>query len=379
MNLIIDENIAFAQEAFSHFGKAILVNGHSLTNKNLKDADALIIRSITRIDKGLLRNSKVKFVGTATIGTDHIDLDYLHSKNISFADAKGCNADSVVEYVFTALLKIAAERNISLKEKSIGVVGVGNIGSRVVRLAESLGMNVLKNDLPLERKGIGKDYVNLDEILRADIITLHVPLSFEGDDKTFHLLNENNLKEIKKDAIIINTSRGAVIDNSSLLDETNKKGFNLILDVWENEPSINLDLLAKTKVATAHIAGYSFEGKVNGTKMIYDALCKFHNIKPTWQPELPPIERKNLQLSDGKSDEEKLYKLFSALCDIEKDDIRLREISKYKLNEQAGYFDLLRKTYPVRREFSNYSVLLSEKEKRLERILESFRFKVKMN
>ena len=299
MNLIIDENIAFAQEAFSHFGKAILVNGHSLTNKNLKDADALIIRSITRIDKGLLRNSKVKFVGTATIGTDHIDLDYLHSKNISFADAKGCNADSVVEYVFTALLKIAAERNISLKEKSIGVVGVGNIGSRVVRLAESLGMKVLKNDPPLERNRIGKNYVSLDELLNVDIITLHVPLSFEG--------------------------------------------------------------------------------KVNGTKMIYDALCKFHNIKPTWQPELPPIERKNLQLSDGKSDEEKLYKLFSALCDIEKDDIRLREISKYKLNEQADYFDLLRKTYPVRREFSNYSVLLSEKEKRLERILESFRFKVKMN
>ena len=378
MNLIIDENIAFAQEAFSHFGKAILVNGHSLTNKNLKDADALIIRSITRIDKGLLRNSKVKFVGTATIGTDHIDLDYLHSKNISFADAKGCNADSVVEYVFTALLKIAAERNISLKEKSIGVVGVGNIGSRVVRLAESLGMKVLKNDPPLERNRIGKNYVSLDELLNVDIITLHVPLSFEGDDKTYHLLSQDNLNKIKSNAIMINTSRGAVIDNASLLDETNKKGFNLILDVWENEPSINLDLLAKTKVATAHIAGYSLEGKINGTKMIYDALCKFKNKKPTWQPELPEIESSILQLPNGQSDNEKLYKLFASIYKIEKDDARLREISNYKLNEQAGYFDMLRKTYPVRREFNNFMVQLSEKEKHLKAVLENFRFKVKM-
>ncbi|MDZ7625283.1 MAG: 4-phosphoerythronate dehydrogenase [Ignavibacteriaceae bacterium] len=378
MNLIVDENIAFAQEAFSHFGKVILVDGRTLTNKAVKDADVLIIRSITRVDEELLNKSKVRFVGTATIGTDHIDLDYLQSKNISFADAKGCNADSVAEYVFTALLKVASEKKLSLKNKTIGVVGIGNIGSRVVRLAESLGMKVLKNDPPLERKAIGKNYVSLDEILKADIITLHVPLSFEGVDKTFHLLNENNLKMIGENAIIINTSRGAVIDNTSLLNETIRKNFNLILDVWEEEPLVNINLLAKTKIATPHIAGYSYEGKVNGTKIIYDALCKFTNTKPEWSPELPPINRKDLQLSAGKSDEEKLYKLFSSIYKIEEDDARLREISNYKLNEQAGYFDLLRKTYPVRREFSNFTVLLSEKEKHLKAVLESFRFTVKM-
>jgi erythronate-4-phosphate dehydrogenase len=377
MNLIIDKNIAFAKEAFSFFGNAKLVDGRSLTNKEVKDADVLIVRSITRVDAELLEGSKIRFVGTATIGTDHIDLDYLKQKNIQFADAMGCNADSVAEYVFTALLKIDSEKNISLKEKTIGVVGIGNIGSKVVRIAESLGMNVLKNDPPLERKGIGGNYVSLNEILKADIITLHVPLSFEGIDKTFHLLNENNLKEITKSTIIINTSRGAVIDNFVLLKETSKKNFQLILDVWENEPQINNELLKVTKIATPHIAGYSFEGKVNGTKMIYDALCKFLKVNPDWNPELPQIEKTDLILPDGDTDEKKLFRLLSSIYNIESDDLKMREILKYKLNEQPGYFDLLRKTYPVRREFSNFTVHLSEKEKQLNKELESFRFKVK--
>lgn len=378
MNLIVDENIALAQQAFSDFGNVKFVDGRFLTNSGVKDADILIIRSVIKVDEHLLQNSKIKFVGTATIGIDHIDLDYLKKSNIFFTDAKGCNADSVAEYVFTALLKIASDQKFSLREKTIGVVGIGNIGSRVVRHAESLGMKVLKNDPPLERQGIGKNYVSLDEILKADIITLHVPLTLDGIDKTFYLLNERDLEQIKKDAIIINTSRGAVIDNSDLFSETKRKNFKLVLDVWENEPSISIKLLDKTAIATPHIAGYSLEGKVNGTKMIYDALCRFTNTKSEWSPELPSIEGFNLKLPDFKSDEEKLYKLFSSIYNIEKDDARLREISNHKLNERAGYFDMLRKTYPVRREFSNFTVHILEKEKHLKTILESFRFKVKM-
>ena len=338
MNLIIDTNIAFAEEAFSNLGNTRLVDGRTLTSKDIKDADILIVRSITNVNEELLKNSKVKFVGTATIGIDHIDLDYLKNQNITFVDAKGCNADSVAEYVFTALLKIASEKNIALSEKTIGVVGIGNIGSRVVRLAESLSMKVLKNDPPLERKSIGKNYVPLNEILKADIITIHVPLSFEGIDRTFHLLNESNLKEIKSGAIIINTSRGAVIDNPALLTESINKEFELILDVWEDEPAVNTNLLNKTRIATLHIAGYSLEGKVNGTKMIYDALCKFLNIKSTWQPNLPEIEYKEMRLPDGKTDEEKLYKLFSSIYDIEKDDELMRKIVTY---EQISNEDIL--------------------------------------
>ena len=377
MNLIIDTNIAFAEEAFSNLGNTRLVDGRTLTSKDIKDADILIVRSITNVNEELLKNSKVKFVGTATIGIDHIDLDYLKNQNITFVDAKGCNADSVAEYVFTALLKIASEKNIALSEKTIGVVGIGNIGSRVVRLAESLSMKVLKNDPPLERKSIGKNYVPLNEILKADIITIHVPLSFEGIDRTFHLLNESNLKEIKSGAIIINTSRGAVIDNPALLTESINKEFELILDVWEDEPAVNTNLLNKTRIATLHIAGYSLEGKVNGTKMIYDALCKFLNIKSTWQPDLPKIQNKEMRLPDGKTDEEKLYKLFSSIYDIEKDDELMRKIVTYDINKQRGYFDLIRKKYPVRREFNNYVVYISESEMHLRSILENFRFSVK--
>ena len=377
MNIIIDANIAYAEEAFSHLGYTRLVDGRTLTNKDVKDADILIVRSITNVNENLLKNSKVRFVGTATIGTDHIDLDYLKSQNITFVEANGCNADSVAEYVFTALLKISSEKNISLSETTIGVVGVGNIGGKVVRLAESFGMKVLKNDPPLQRKGIGDKYVAFKKILEADIITLHVPLTFEGVDKTFYILNKSNLNEIKRSSIIINTSRGAVIDNAALLIESIEGKFELALDVWEDEPSVNPELLIKSKIATPHIAGYSFEGKVKGTKIIYDALCKYLNTKPIWQPDLPEIENKEIRLRGGKTDEEKLYILFSSIYDIEKDDDLMRKILNYDINDRAGYFDLMRKKYPVRREFSNHTVYISENEKHLKPILENFRFTVK--
>ncbi|MEJ2104773.1 MAG: 4-phosphoerythronate dehydrogenase [Ignavibacteriaceae bacterium] len=377
MKLIVDENIAFAKEAFSGFGEVKLLNGRSITNHEVIDSDVLIVRSITKVNQELLKNSKIQFVGTATIGTDHIDLNYLKSNKIAFADAKGCNADSVAEYVFTALLKVATVENISLNNKKIGVVGIGNIGSRVVKLAESIGMKVLKNDPPLERKGSGKNYVTLDEILAADIITFHVPLNKEGIDKTYHLLNKENLKKIKSGRIILNTSRGPVIDNNALLEEINKRNLNLILDVWENEPSINNKLLDKVRVGTPHIAGYSFEGKVNGTKMIYNGLCKHLTKDPDWQPVLPKIEQTVLKIPDGKTDEEKLYKLFSSIYNLESDVIRLRETSRYNNDEQPNYFDRLRKEYPIRREFSNYTVDVSKEENNLRPILESFRFKVK--
>jgi len=265
-----------------------------------------------------------------------------------------------------------------LRDKTIGVVGIGNIGSRVVRIAESFGIRVLKNDPPLERTGVGKNYVTLDEILKADIITFHVPLNNDGIDKSYHLLNDNNLNRIKEKSIIINTSRGPVIDNKALLEETNKKNFILILDVWEEEPLVNLNLLNAAKIGSAHIAGYSFEGKVNGTKIIYNALCHYLKVKPDWMPDLSVIDKTELAFPEGKSDEEKLYKLFSSIYSIEDDDSRLRNILSYSTEEQGAYFDKLRKTYPIRREFSNFTILLSERDKHLKQFLESLRFKIKV-
>ncbi len=377
MKIVVDENIIFAEEAFSGIGSVHLINGRSITNKILTDTDTLIVRSITRVDKNLLQDTPVKFVGTTTIGKDHIDIDFLLKNKIAFADAKGCNADSVSEYVFTALLKLAVDENISLSEKSIGIVGVGNIGGRIEKLAKTLGMKVLKNDPPKERKGIGSGYVSLDEILKADIISLHVPLIIEGNDKTVHLLNEQNLKKLKAGAIIINTSRGLVSDNIALLNETKRKHFNLILDVWENEPYINIDLLNITRIGTPHIAGYSLEGKVNGTKIIYNSLCKYINKKTEWKPFLKEMENTTRSLGQGETIEEKLYNLFSSIYNIEKDDKKMKDIYRRGADKHKGYFDNLRKEYPVRREFNNYTVMLQQNELNFKPILEAFRFKVK--
>ena len=377
MKIVADENIAYAKEAFSEFGDVQLVDGRKITNQQLINVDALIVRSITNVNSHLISGTKIKFVGTATIGSDHIDLNYLKKNNITFADAKGCNADSVAEYVFTALLKIAVDENIKLNKKSIGVVGIGNIGSRVVRIAEAFGMEVLKNDPPLERKGIGNNYVSLDEILQADIITLHVPLNKGGEDNTVHLLNKKNLGQIREKAIIINTSRGAVINSNALYNTIPDKKLNSVLDVWENEPAVNINLLNIAQIGTAHIAGYSLEGKVNGTTMIYEALCNFTEKTPGWEPALPEVENKEIVLDDIKSDELKLYNLFRAIYDIEADDRRMRNLIEVNQEERGNYFDRLRKEYPLRREFDNYSIKLRQEEHHLKKILETLRFKVK--
>ncbi|MFC2119696.1 4-phosphoerythronate dehydrogenase [Bacteroidota bacterium] len=378
MQLVVDENIVFAEEAFSQFGDVLLMSGREITNDILHNADALIVRSITNVDEELLQNTNIKFVGTATIGTEHVDINYLDENAIAFADAKGCNADSVVEYVFTALLKILVDNKLTLKNKSIGIIGVGNIGSRVVKYAEALGLKVYKNDPPKQRADDEGNYVSLEEALRTDIITIHVPLNKTGIDKTFHLLDEKKLSQIKSNTIIINSSRGEVVDNKALLNIFDKKHFKVILDVWEGEPLINTDLLQKVILGSAHIAGYSLEGKVNGTKMIYDALCRFTNQQNDWEPKLPSVENNIIDVSSTKKIEEKLHFIFNHIYKIEADDSEMREMVEMDSDSRAAYFDKLRKEYPFRREFTNYTVLIEENDKELKSILGTFRFNVKI-
>jgi erythronate-4-phosphate dehydrogenase len=377
MKIVIDENITFAKEAFSQFGDVLPISGREITNNILQYADALIVRSITIVDGNLLQNTKIKFVGTATIGTDHIDTNYLNENNIAFSDAKGCNADSVAEYVFTALLKIAVDNNLSLKNKSIGIIGVGNIGSRVLKYAEALGLKVYMNDPPRQRVDDDSNYVSLEEALQSDIITLHVPLNKSGIDKTFHLIDDEQLNKINDDSILINTSRGVVVNNKALLDIIDKKHFKVILDVWEGEPLINIDLLKKVLIGSAHVAGYSLEGKINGTKMIYDALCRFTNQLNDWELKLPDVENNIIDLPPVKSLEEKLHFIFKQVYNIEKDDSEMRKMIEMDIDLRAAYFDKLRKGYPFRREFTNYTILIEETDKQLRDILEAFRFKVK--
>ncbi|GMR25440.1 MAG: 4-phosphoerythronate dehydrogenase PdxB [Ignavibacteria bacterium] len=378
MKLVVDENIAFAEEAFSQFGDVLLISGRQITKDILFNADALIIRSITNVDESLLQNTNIKFVGTATIGTDHIDTDYLNEHDIAFADAKGCNADSVAEYVFTALLKITVDNKLTLKNKSIGIIGVGNVGSRVAKYAEALGLKVYKNDPPKQRAGEGSNYVSLEEALQADIITLHVPLNKTGIDKTFYLLDEKKLNEIKNNTIIINSSRGAVIDNIALLNLVDKKHFKVILDVWEGEPLINTELLQKVFIGSAHVAGYSLEGKVNGTKMIYDALCRFANQPNDWEPKLPAVKNNIIDVPSAKNFEEKLHFIFKHIYDVETDDSKMRAMVEMEENLRTTHFDKLRKKYRFRREFNSYSIIIKREDKILGEILRKLRFKVQV-
>lgn len=377
MNFIVDENISFAQEAFGRLGNVRLMHGREINAASVKDAQVLIVRSITNVNRDLLEGSAVKFVGTATIGTDHLDKHYLNAKGIEFVSAKGCNAQAVAEYVITAILFAAVKRGIRLKGKSISVIGFGNIGTRVTKMCRVLGMKVLINDPPLKDNGQCTESVSLNEALEADIITLHTPMNISGPYKTHHLLNEANLHLIKPDAILINAFRGAVIDNSALLNKLiDYKNLTAILDVWEDEPDINVELLDRVTAASPHIAGYTLEGKVNGTVMIYEAVCRHLGIVPDWKPLLPEVDNSVIMAVGNANREKQLHTVLSSVYDIKLDTESTKKMRIMTDNERMEYFDLLRKQYRLRREFSNYSVRFPSSDDSLRQVLAGLGFHV---
>ena len=372
MKIIIDENIGYAEEAFSPFGNVILKNGREITNSLVKNADALITRSITQINSNLLSGSSVKFVGTATIGIDHVDIDYLKGEGIGFANAAGCNSQAVAEYVFGALTYISRTKKIPLLDKTIGVIGAGNIGSKIVKMSKALRIKVLVNDPPLQRKTKENIYCSLEEALTADIITLHVPITYSGIDKTFHLIDKEQLNQIKNNAIFLNCSRGPVVNNKAMLKILDKKSLTTIFDVWEEEPEISTVLLSKVDIGTPHIAGYSFEGKVNGTKMIYNAFCKFFNLEPSWNINLPEVEDNKIIISSVDSIEKVLYQIFSIVYPINEDSNLLKKMNDLPKEMRGKYFDRLRKEYRLRRELSNYAVILPKGNDSIREMLQNF-------
>jgi len=276
MKIIADENIPFVEDCFSSIGKVEAVPGREITPCVVADADVLLVRSITPVGADLLAGSKVRFVATATIGFDHIDVDFLRRNNIGFASAPGSNANSAAEYVIAGLLEMGRKYEIDLEEKSIGIIGVGNVGSRVAKKCASLGMQIYLNDPPLQRQtGEGK-YLPLDELFDCDFITLHTPLTFEGVDKTYHLADEKFFKSLKERCVFVNASRGGVVDSRALKTAIRAGRLRAaVLDVWENEPDIDVELLEMVDIGTPHIAGYSLDGKVVGMIMIYKAVCKY--------------------------------------------------------------------------------------------------------
>lgn len=334
LKIVADKNIPFVQSAFATLGEVRLLPGRDINRAALRKADMLLVRSITEVNETLLGATPVAFVGTATIGTDHLDCDYLKQQSIAYASAAGCNANAVAEYLCAALLFYAVQHKFVLEDLTIGIVGVGNVGGKVAAKAAGLGLRVLLNDPPRARCLTGTEAENppflpLHDLLHADIITLHTPLTHSGPEATFHLFDESLLRQMKPGSLLINTARGAVVDNAALktvLREHHLAG--AILDVWEHEPRIDAGLLPHVMLATPHIAGYSFEGKLRATQMIYEAACRFLKAKPGWDATafIPPIDKPTVAFDRNAPHlNDQLHNVVRHVYDIAADDHLLRQ------------------------------------------------------
>ncbi|MGI9175852.1 MAG: 4-phosphoerythronate dehydrogenase [Rhodothermales bacterium] len=363
LRIVADENIPFAQTALEGLGTVRTLPGRAITPADVRDADALLVRSVTQVDAALLANSTVQFVGSATIGTDHVDGAYLGKRGIAFAHAPGSNAESVVEYVLAALLRFSVTRGEALRGKVVGIVGCGHIGGRLAERLPALGLRVLKNDPPLAAKQGGGAFVGLADVLReADVVTLHVPLTRRGAHATYHLIGEEELAQQHKEGWLINASRGPIVDGVALeAARASRRPSALVLDVWEGEPTPDPDLLRRTHLATPHIAGYSYDGKVQGTVMLYDALTAQFGLPKRWdvQAAFAPSPEDHLTLDPpdpALSETAWLDALVQQMYAIEADDARLRDMLAKPAEAHAAHFTDLRKRYPRRRAFSRHTL-----------------------
>lgn len=351
-----------AQEIFSEFGNVSLCPGRSMAAENLKGVDLLLVRSITEVNETLLKGSQVKFVGTATIGTDHIDQDYLEQNQIGFSNAPGCNADAVVDYVLSAIFYMAEQQGFDPADRTYGIIGVGNVGGRLQKRLENCGFKVLLNDPPRAEKESG--FVCLDTLIQeADFICTHTPLTKTGDHPTYHLLSEKQLRALKENSILLNAGRGPVIDNQALLQiGTERSDLRFVLDVWEHEPRVSKELADRCSLISPHIAGYSLDGKVRGTFMLYQAYCNFVGIKPEKKliDFLPEAEVSEIQQTDLST-----LALINTVYDPLIDDRLLRDTLELNADEQKAAFDHLRKSYRLRRELASLAVLQPKQPKLL--------------
>ena len=354
MKILVDENMPYARELFSRLGEVKAVPGRPIPTEALTDADALMVRSVTKVNEALLGDKSIKFVGTATAGTDHVDQAWLEQAGIGFSAAPGCNAIAVVEYVFSALLMLAERDGFALADRTVGIVGVGNVGGRLQKRLEALGIKTLLCDPPRADNGEEGDFRSLDELVaQADVLTFHTPLYKDGPYKSLHLADEALIASLKPGAILINACRGPVVDNAALLKCLNAgQKLSVVLDVWEPEPDLNLALLDKVDLGTSHIAGYTLEGKARGTTQVFEAYSQFIG-----QPQevalsslLPAPEFGRISLH-GPLDQPTLKRLVHLVYDVRRDDAPLRKVAGI-----PGEFDKLRKNYLERREWSSLTV-----------------------
>jgi erythronate-4-phosphate dehydrogenase len=352
MKIVADQHIPFLRGVLEPFGVVDYLPGAKIRRRDARDADGLLIRTRTRCDRALLEGTAVRFIGSATIGFDHIDTEYCDEHGIQWCHAPGCNAKSVVQYVGSALAYLSRKHGLEWKSLVMGIIGVGNVGSGVERLARVLDMKVLLNDPPRARREGPMAFVSLETVAReADIITVHTPLDREGPDRTHHLCDEHFFARVKRSPFLINTSRGEVVDTEALKDALSRKRIRgAVIDVWENEPRIDRELLHAADLATPHIAGYSIDGKANGTSMVVRALSGFFHLgMDQWFPEgLPEPGEPLVHIDPSQTPERMILSCIESTYRVESDSDGLKR--------SPGTFEAQRENYPPRREFSSYRV-----------------------
>ncbi|MBV2133005.1 4-phosphoerythronate dehydrogenase PdxB [Pseudomonas sp. MAP12] len=372
MRLLADENIPLLDPFFAAFGEIRRLPGRAIDRAAVANADALLVRSVTRVDRALLDGSPVQFVGTCTIGTDHLDLPYFAEAGIAWSSAPGCNARGVVEYVLGALFALAERRGAELATRTYGVVGAGQVGSRLVEVLRGLGWTVLVCDPPRQARE-GGDFVTLEEILQhCDVISLHTPLTRDGADATWHLLDAERLAQLKPGCWLINASRGAVVDNPALKAHlSGGADLEVVLDVWEGEPEVDVELAALCRLATPHIAGYSLDGKLRGTEQIYQAFCAWRGepAQVELAQLLPPAWLGELVLHEQADPAWALAMVCRAVYDPRLDDAAFRRSLLGDAEQRRLGFDALRKHYPMRRELPDLTVRVGGTAQQLRRQL----------
>lgn len=359
MKILIDENMPYAEQLFSQLGDVVLKSGRTLTADDLVDVDALMIRSVTKVNAALIaKANKLKFVGTATAGMDHVDQALLKEKGIFFTAAPGCNKVGVAEYAFSVMMVLAQQHGFSVFDKTVGIIGAGQVGSYLQQCLEGIGIKVLINDPPKQEQGDSRTFTPLDTLIeQADIITLHTPITRDGEHPTHHMFDEARLNSLRGDQILINAARGPIVDNTALKARLLKNdGFIAALDVFEFEPEVDMELLPLLAFATPHVAGYGLEGKARGTTMIFNSYCEFLNKElNAHASELLPTAPVPKLVLDRTWDEATLHSITQLIYDVRKDDALFRrEISK------PGSFDLMRKNYWDRREYSAVTLVGDE-------------------
>ena len=374
MKIVIDNKIPFIRGVFEPYAEVVYLPGKETSAEVVRDADALVTRTRTICGEALLKGSRVKAIATATIGFDHIDTKWCEDSGIKWSNAPGCNSWSVKQYISSVLAVLAQKHDLDLQTLTLGVVGVGNVGSKVAEVGRAFGMKVLLNDPPRERKEGPEGFSDLDDLLtRSDIVTVHVPLNREGQDATWHLFDAQRLAAMRPDQILVNSSRGPVVDNKALkatLEAGGLKG--AVLDVWEGEPDLDPGLVGLLDLSTPHIAGYSADGKANGTSMSVRYLARELGLPlEDWTASDVPAPEQSLSFTvdaEGKSAQEVLCEAILHTYDVRRDSDALRA--------ELCAFERLRGDYPVRREPSAFSLTLLHGSETLRGKLEMIGFKI---